>query len=334
MKCTALKEVVMPEGLQEIGVSAFNSCSSLEKAVIPSSVTNIGESAFKVCSSLKSIQIPSGVNELKKETFWLCESLTEVTIPVGVTVIGEGVFSSCLDLAKIVIPEGVTSIGADAFEGCLKLKKIAIPASVTNIGNQAFLFCDGLNVYYAGTEETWNNIVFDRAENEELVDAKLYYNADGIPEGCPHTNTTLINKKVPTCSAAGYTGDEMCVVCTEIVKQGTAIPVAAHNPVTIVTKATTISKVSAQKKGFKAAWKKQSSQTTGYQLQYSTSSKFKSAKTVTITKNKTTSKSISRLKAKKKYYVRIRTYKTVKINGKTIKLYSAWSKAKIVTTKK
>ena len=70
-------------------------------------------------------------------------------------------------------------------------------------------------------------------------------------------------------------------------------------------------------------------QTTGYQLQYSTSSKFKGAKTVTITKNKTTSKKISKLKAKKKYYVRVRTYKTV---GKT-KYYSSWSKVKSVKTK-
>ena len=69
-------------------------------------------------------------------------------------------------------------------------------------------------------------------------------------------------------------------------------------------------------------------------MQYSTSSKFKSAKTVTISKNKTTSKSVSKLSSKKKYYVRVRTYKTVKIGGKSVKLYSGWSKAKSVTTKK
>ena len=50
-----------------------------------------------------------------------------------------------------------------------------------------------------------------------------------------------------------------------------------------------MSKVKASKKGFKVTWKKQATQTTGYQVQYSTSSKFKSAKTVTIGKNKTTS---------------------------------------------
>ena len=99
-------------------------------------------------------------------------------------------------------------------------------------------------------------------------------------------------------------------------------------------KGTGVSKVKAAKKGFKVTWKKQRTQTTGYQVQYSTSSKFKKAKTVTVSKNKTTSKSVGKLSAKKKYYVRVRTYKTVKVNGKNVKLYSGWSKAKSVTTKK
>ncbi len=100
---------------------------------------------------------------------------------------------------------------------------------------------------------------------------------------------------------------------------------------TINPKSTKLSKVSAKKKGFEAKWKKQSTQTKGYQIQYSTDSKFKSGnKTVTVNKNSTTRKTISKLKAKKKYYVRIRTYKTV---GKQ-KYYSDWSKSVKVTTKK
>ena len=43
---------------------------------------------------------------------------------------------------------------------------------------------------------------------------------------------------------------------------------------------------------------------------------------------------VSKLKAKKKYYIRVRTYKTVKVNGKSKKIYSGWSKVKAVTTKK
>ena len=102
----------------------------------------------------------------------------------------------------------------------------------------------------------------------------------------------------------------------------------------IKPKSTSISKVTAGKKKFTVKWKKQATQTTGYQIQYSTSSKFKNAKTVTVSKNSTTSKTVSKLSGKKKYYVRVRTYKTVKVNGKNTKIYSSWSKAKTVTTKK
>ena len=99
----------------------------------------------------------------------------------------------------------------------------------------------------------------------------------------------------------------------------------------IIPKKTNIAKLTAAKKGFKVSWKKQVSQTTGYELQYSTSKKFtKGVKTVTIKKNKTVAKSILRLAAKKKYYVRIRTYKG---KGKT-KVTSEWSAVKSITTKK
>ena len=103
---------------------------------------------------------------------------------------------------------------------------------------------------------------------------------------------------------------------------------------TIKPKATSISSLKAGSKKFTVKWKKQAKQTTGYQVQYSASSKFSKAKTVTVGKNTTVSKKISKLSGKKKYYVRVRTYKTVKINGKSIRIYSGWSKAKTVTTKK
>ena len=97
-------------------------------------------------------------------------------------------------------------------------------------------------------------------------------------------------------------------------------------------KATKLTSVAAASKGFTAKWSKVTTQTTGYEIQYSTSSKFtkSTTKTATVTKNSTASKKITKLTAKKKYYVRIRTYKTV--NG--VKYYSAWSASKTVTTKK
>lgn len=101
----------------------------------------------------------------------------------------------------------------------------------------------------------------------------------------------------------------------------------------ITPKKTTPSKVSAGKRKITVKWKK-NRQASGYQIQYSMDKKFKkSKKTVTISKNKTTSKTITKLKAKKKYYVRTRAYKIVKSNGKKEKYYSPWSKVKSVKVK-
>ena len=89
---------------------------------------------------------------------------------------------------------------------------------------------------------------------------------------------------------------------------------------------TTITSVKAQSKAFTVKWKKKSS-ITGYQIQYSTNSKFKKGnKSIKIKNAKTISKKITKLKVAKKYYVRIRTYKGKK--------YSKWSKVKSIKTPK
>ena len=102
---------------------------------------------------------------------------------------------------------------------------------------------------------------------------------------------------------------------------------------TIKPKTTSISRITAANNRLTIKWARQSVQTTGYQLQYSTSSTFAGAKTVTIAKPATTSYTASKLLAKKKYYVRIRTYKRVTQNGTTKTYYSKWSSTKSATTK-
>ncbi len=91
-----------------------------------------------------------------------------------------------------------------------------------------------------------------------------------------------------------------------------------------------ISSLSVKENTVTVKWKKKS-KITGYQIQYSTDSKFKkNKKSIKIKKAKTTSKKISNLKESKKYYFRIRTYKSS--NKKT--RYSKWSKVKSVKTQK
>ena len=103
----------------------------------------------------------------------------------------------------------------------------------------------------------------------------------------------------------------------------------------ITPKGTAIAGVSAKKKGFTVKWKKQRKQTDGYEIAFSTSSKFPKKRTeiIKIKGNVKASKTVSKLKAKKKYYIRIRTYKAVKAEGVQNKIYSGWSKLKTVKTK-
>ncbi len=98
---------------------------------------------------------------------------------------------------------------------------------------------------------------------------------------------------------------------------------------TITPDDTSVSKVTASKNSLKVTLKKKLKQVTGYQIQYSTSKDFKSAKTKTVSSYKKTSVTLKSLKAKKTYYVRVRTYK--KVDGK--KYYSEWSKVKSKKTK-
>lgn len=97
----------------------------------------------------------------------------------------------------------------------------------------------------------------------------------------------------------------------------------------IVPKGTSVAKTASGSKSFTVRWGAQKTQTTGYQIQYSTNSKFKSGRTATVSSNKTLTKKVTGLAANKKYYVRVRTYRKV---GKTV-YYSAWSKAVAVKTK-
>ena len=97
----------------------------------------------------------------------------------------------------------------------------------------------------------------------------------------------------------------------------------------IVPKGTEITKVTPRSRGFKIKWKKQQKQTSGYQVQYSKYKNFKSPFKQTVKGNKKTSFTAKNLRSHRKYYIKIRTYKTVK--GK--KYYSKWSEVKTVKAK-
>ena len=151
-----------------------------------------------------------------------------------------------------------------------------------------------------------------------------YYEGDyGIIIARKQNNSTSDEKPtpVPTPSPAQQVTQPTTQNDTATTSQ---VKKAASKP-----KSTNTKKIKAAKKAVSVEWKKVSG-VSGYEIQVATDKKFKkNKKTVTVKKQKTTKTTVKKLKAKKKYYVKIRTYKIV--NGK--KVYSSWSKVKSVKTK-
>ena len=226
-------------------------------------------------------------------------------------------------------------------------------ATCTESGKEAYYKCEGCGKFYEdvlGTKEitdlaSWGNIAkiahttkqtVTKASSIKLKATSLTYNGKvRTPKVIvkDRTGKTLVKNTDYTVSYAKgrkYVGKYAVKITFKGKYSGTKTLYFTIKP-----KATRISSLKAGSKKFTVKWKKQATQTTGYQVQVATNKKFKkNKKTVTIKKQKTTKTTVKKLKAKKKYYVRVRAYKTVKINGKSIRIYSGWSKAKTVTTKK
>ena len=170
-------EYTIPEGVVEIGDSAFSQCGSLKNVYIPDSVIRIGGRAFYKCSSLEKIIIPKFVQEIDIHAFGECMSLksiecidnrcyktidnvlytannelvcfplglrqTEFVVPNIVTSIAPFAFASS-SLEDIQLPDAIMAIGDSAFSDCFSLKSLQLPDGITAIGNHAFSGCSSL----------------------------------------------------------------------------------------------------------------------------------------------------------------------------------------------
>ena len=153
-----LKKVVIEEGLEEIGDTAFSYCDVTE-INLPDTVTNIGNWAFSNNRSLTKVRIPdnvtigngcfayTGLTQFPKNItsigdhmFYECNELTIENIPSGITSIGKDAFCGC-NITNINILNGVTSIGKGAFAGC-NLTSINIPNGITLIDEETFASCN------------------------------------------------------------------------------------------------------------------------------------------------------------------------------------------------
>lgn len=165
-----LTEVVIEDGVTEIGKDVFQGCVGLTKVTIPDSVKKIGTWSFYMCKGLKNVDIPanmeigdssfrqSGLEQVTVSggsvgnyAFHRIDNLKKIT--VNCETIGEEAFSGCDYLTDITLGENVKTLGDKAFYTCDALERVEIPSTVTDIGEKTFYSCPALKeaIIRAGT---------------------------------------------------------------------------------------------------------------------------------------------------------------------------------------
>jgi hypothetical protein len=120
----------IPNSIQYIAISAFDSCASLTGITIPSSIYGLPDWAFDSCSSLTSLTMPYNYyfQSIDSYVFESCTSLTNFLIPDTVRFIGYHIFADCTNLTDVTIgnnfPPLPSSIASGGFSGCSSLTSI------------------------------------------------------------------------------------------------------------------------------------------------------------------------------------------------------------------
>ncbi len=348
-----IKELEIPGNVKTIGRYAFQRTqdsikASINKVVLHEGLESIGKQAFyqTLTSECKSIDLPTTVKVLDAAAFEGNAKVTLISLvedqvnAVGdyAKVVAKGTAHEIVLIHKVTFDAGEGKADAET----ARTDKDGKLAELPNAARDGYTFegwftaAEGGDAVTADTvfdKDTtvfahWKKNVVSATPSVKLSTSAYTYNGKvktpGVKVSVNGTVLTKDNYSVSYGKGRKNVGKYTVKVTLKNDYAGSKTVSFKINPPKSAVK-----KLKKGKKSFTVYVKKQSKQTSGYQVQYSTSKKFKSPKTKSLTSYKKTSLKVKKLKKHKKYYVRVRTYKKI---GKA-KYYSSWSSAKSVKTK-
>ena len=337
---------------KEVGVIysyAFSGNKFLQNVEIPDNVKYMEEGAFSQCEKLEKAFISGNVGE---NAFSMCKKLTEVELNANVTCIEESAFSYC-SLNNLILPEGVKLVEIGAID-CETLRWVefrnsecVIDGSYIGQANRTVIFgCPGSTAeefaQKAGQEfraigEPRPEENFPGTVTEDTIKlSQTSYMYDG-KEKKPKVvvKDKFGNKVNKLFYKITYKNNKNVGEAVVRVKLTGPYAGIIQTTFVIIPPKSRITKLTSGKNDITLQWKGvKPSQITGYEIEFSTSDKFEKENTQTVQVNKRNAakKQIKNLDSKKNYYVRIRSYKNIKREGKWERLYSKWSDKKKVKT--
>lgn len=196
VKCPAGREgkIVIPDGVVEIAPGAFsNSC--IQEVVFPDSLRRLGMSAFAFCKRLERVDFGHGLKEIgdydNNNCFRSCSKISSLDIPEQVKFISPFAFQKCKQLKTLILHEGIEYIEDSAFADS-KIETVEFPASLKRIGMYAFLdtsqivlnsIPDGLvssisydNVINTYTTKHYTELIFKSDDFHAFLPKSIFWN--------------------------------------------------------------------------------------------------------------------------------------------------------------
>ena len=347
---TSLTEITIPDQVESLGDGALADCGSLTKVTIGKGLKQVGSLVCCNCTALTDIVIPEGVETIGEQAFVNCTALTRVTIPNSVTTIGEQAFGWYLTTdeetneGKWVLVDGFTicctaSSAAEKYATDNSITAKVSEQMPSSTPSQTPSQQPDASTVPSQTpsQQPDASTVPDQSpsqqpdvsaapsqaptEKPDATTAPSQAPAEK-PDASTAPSAAPSNMPVPTSSAPGKTSS---VSSTPAPVKPSNVDVKVTAPSAV--KLTAVKNIKGKK--LQITWKK-NAKAAGYEVQYATSAKFKSAGTVTVKSAKTTKTVIKKLKKGKKYFVRVRAYVTAGSGKK----YSKWSSVKKAVIKK
>lgn len=357
----SLTSVKIPASVKRIEDGAFKMCNLTGTVVVPGTVKFVSLDAFSYNNNLQRIILENGVEEIYWDGGMCCDSLKTISVPDSVhTVTITTSFSSHVDQDKIHANPGTAA--ADSFIIESNHTYTSTVVAPTCVEGYTLFSCECgysykddftppveeheiINISYKkattkapgctqGSYCSKCNTVFEESKKiPQIGGVTLNYTEFKYTGKVRKPTVTVKDKAGKKISSANYT-----VSIPESKKMGTyTVKVTFKGNYSgtlsakykIVPPPTTLSSFERYSSAIKVKWKAQTSNTTGYQIQYGKKKDLSDGKIVWITNNKTTERTIKKL-SNAKYYFRLRTYKLITKNGAKTRYYSPWTNINMV----